>query len=66
MTQVNEREGKEMAGDDEEKELRNHRPPLKTPPSFNNYPKWKSKVKYCSDLIRMELLYISFVWVIYV
>ncbi|XP_042045243.1 uncharacterized protein LOC121791305 [Salvia splendens] len=34
-----------MAGEGEEKQLRNHRPSLKTPPSFCNYPNWKSKLR---------------------
>lgn len=38
-----------MAGDEGEKEVRNHRPSLKTPPSFGDYPKWKSKVAVIFD-----------------
>lgn len=33
-----------MAGDDDEKVIPSYRAPLKTPP-FNNYPKWKSKLR---------------------
>ncbi|KAG6436901.1 hypothetical protein SASPL_101805 [Salvia splendens] len=34
-----------MAGDGEEKQLRNHRPSLKTHPSFSNYTNWKNKLR---------------------